>query len=175
MVCQKNSAQDVRHEQVPCHDEAANHQLCITGTFWIIPVVSLEECSCLMQNLMQIHCSTHSVILNVMATQYTCSQWHPLPPLTSTMKWSFQWHMHIPVYSPWLLGYIDVMQTILVILTIAGLFPGRPHDFVHMWNLINKIDSERVGWQLWNWRTIAGLGEECEGIKKKPYIKTRVS
>ena len=35
--------------------------------------------------------------------------------------------MHIPVHSPWLPGYIDFMQTILIILTIAGLFPDRPH------------------------------------------------
>ena len=41
--------------------------------FWIIWIVSTEDCSSLMQNLMQIPCSTHSVILNVMATQYTCS------------------------------------------------------------------------------------------------------
>ena len=28
--------------------------------FWIIQIVSAEECSCLTQNLMQIHCSTRS-------------------------------------------------------------------------------------------------------------------
>ena len=36
--------------------------------FWIIWIVSMEKRSSLMQNMMQIHCSTHSVILNVMAT-----------------------------------------------------------------------------------------------------------
>ena len=36
--------------------------------FWIIWIVSAEECSNLMQSLMQIHCCTHSVILNAMAT-----------------------------------------------------------------------------------------------------------
>ena len=30
--------------------------------------------------------------------------------------------MDIPVSSHWLLGYIEVMQTVLVILTMAGLF-----------------------------------------------------
>ena len=30
--------------------------------------------------------------------------------------------MHTLVHSPWLPGYIDVMQNILVILTMAGLF-----------------------------------------------------
>ena len=34
--------------------------------------------------------------------------------------------MHIPVLSPWLPGYIDVVQTIHVILTMAGLFLDRP-------------------------------------------------
>ena len=60
------------------------------------PVVSAEECSSLMRNLLQIHCSTFSVILNAMATQYTCS-------LTS-VYWPYrlvQWsshcsHMRIP-------------------------------------------------------------------------------
>ena len=67
----------------------ANHQLPIAVAFWIIWIVSVEECSSLMQDLMQIHCSTSSVILNVTDTQYTCSlsgiycphrlvQWSPL-------------------------------------------------------------------------------------------------
>ena len=33
--------------------------------------------------------------------------------------------MHIPVHSPWLPGYTDVVQTVLVILTMAGLFLDR--------------------------------------------------
>ena len=72
-VSPKNSARDVMHEQACCCDEAANHQLPIPAAFWIIRIVSTEECSNLMQNLMQIRCSTHLVILNAMATQYTCS------------------------------------------------------------------------------------------------------
>ena len=44
--------------------------------------------------------------------------------------WLVQWsrhcsHMFIPVHSPWLPGYIDVTQTILIILTMVGLFPHR--------------------------------------------------
>ena len=31
----------------------------------------------------------------------------------------------IPVHSPWLPGYTDVIQNILIILTMAGLFPDR--------------------------------------------------
>ena len=81
----------------------------------------------LMQNLMQIHCSPCSVILNEMATQYTCSlrRRHHL-------QWLAQWRhhcscTHIPVHLPWLPVYIDVMQIILIILTIAGLFMYIPH------------------------------------------------
>ena len=61
------------HEQAHCRDKAANHQLHVVTAFWIIWIVSGEECSSLMQNLMQIHCSTCSVILNATATHYTCS------------------------------------------------------------------------------------------------------
>ena len=43
--------------------------------------------------------------------------------------------MCIPVHSPWLPGYTDVMQTVLFILTMAGLFPDVSHtssyDFDH--------------------------------------------
>ena len=85
------------HEWVCCHDEAANHQLPIAEAFWIIWIVSMEECSSLMQNLMNICCSTLSVILNVTATQYKCSLngvYHP--------HWLAQWSrhcscLHIPV------------------------------------------------------------------------------
>ena len=109
-----------------CHDEAANHQLPIAVAFWIIWIVSTEECSSLMQNLMQIHCSTSSLILNGMTTQYTCSLngvYHP--------HWLVQWSHHsscmgIPVHSPWLPSNVNVMQIILVIVTMAGVFPDRP-------------------------------------------------
>ena len=127
MFCQKNFAQDVMHEWVHYRDEAANHQLPIAAGFWIIQIVSMEKCSSLMQNLTQIHCPTHSVILNVMATQHTCSLngiCHP--------HWLVQWSlhcslMHIPVHSPWLPCYIDVTHTVLFTLMMVGLFLDRPH------------------------------------------------
>ena len=114
------------HEQVHCCGEAASHQLPHSCGLLNHPNISTEECSSLTQNLMQIHCSTHSVILNLAATQYTCSLngvYHP--------HWLVQWshhcsHMRIPVRSPWLPSYIDVLQTVLIILTMAGLFLDRP-------------------------------------------------
>ena len=97
------------HERTRCCDEAANHQLPIAAAFWIIQIVSMEERSNLMENWMQICCSTRSVILNETATQYTCS-------LNSVYRphWLVQWRRHcsrmqIPVHSPWLPGYIDVV------------------------------------------------------------------
>ena len=117
------------HGQACCCDEAANHQLFIAAVFWTIQIVSAQEYSSLPQNLLQIPCSPHSVVLNVMATQYTCSLngiYHP--------HWLGQWschssHMCFPVHSPWLPGDINVMQTILVILTMAAIFLDRPGMF----------------------------------------------
>ena len=93
----KNSAQDMMHEQAHCCDEAANHQLPIAEASWIIQIVSMEECSSLTQNLVQICCSAHSVILNAMATLYTCSLNSMYsPPMISTVKLSLFMHVH-----PW--------------------------------------------------------------------------
>ena len=110
------------HEQACGCDEAASHQFPIAAAFWIIWIVSTEECSSLMPNLMQICCSTCSAIFKVTATQYTCS-------LNSVYRphWLVQWShhcscMHIPVHSPWLPSYTNVIQTVLIILTIIGLF-----------------------------------------------------
>ena len=59
-VLQKNSAWDRIHDRVCCCDEAATHQFPIAMAFWIIWIVSTEECSCLTQNLIQICCFTQS-------------------------------------------------------------------------------------------------------------------
>ena len=94
--------------------------------FWIIWTVTAEECSNLMQNWMHFHCSTRSVILNAMATQYTCSR-----NGVYRSRWLVQWSHHcshtcIPVHSPWLPGYVNITQIILIILTMARLFLDRP-------------------------------------------------
>ena len=114
-VLPKNSARDVMHDQLP-----------IAVAFCIIRIVLAEECSSLMQNWMEICCSTCSVILNRTATQYTCSLNGIYCP-----HWLVQWScyclsMGIPVHSFWLPGYTDVVQTLLLILTMAGLFLYRP-------------------------------------------------
>ena len=98
-------------------------------TFWIIWIVSMEECSSLTQDLMWILCSTCSVILNATAT---C-------PLNGVSRhhWLVQWSRHcsrmcIPVHSPWLPGYIHVTQTILIVLMRAGLYLDRHHTPTRM-------------------------------------------
>ena len=53
--------------------QSCHHQLPIAAAFWVIQIVAIEECFSLTQDLMQIYCSVHSVILNVRATQYTRS------------------------------------------------------------------------------------------------------
>ena len=73
----------------------------------------------------------YSVILNVTATQYTCSLYSIYCP-----HWLVLWSCHcscmrIPLHFPWLLGYVKAVQTILVILTIGGLFTDRPHYITH--------------------------------------------
>ena len=121
----QKTARNVMHERAHCRDAAASHQLPHSCGLLNHPNISTEECSSLMQNLMQIHYSTCSVILNVRATKYTCSLngvYHP--------HWLVQWSCHcscrcIPVHSPWLQGYSYVVQTVLIVLTMAGLFPDR--------------------------------------------------
>ena len=49
---------------------------------------------------------------------------------STTPHWLVQWNHHcscmcLPVHSPWLPGYINVTQTIVVILTMTGLFLER--------------------------------------------------
>ena len=113
------------NEHTGCCDEAANHQLPIAAAFWIIQVVTMEERSSLMQTLMQILCSARPVILNVTATQHT----HSLNCIYSP-QWLVQWGCHysqmcIAVHCPWLPGYIDVAQTILVYIKMVGFFLNR--------------------------------------------------
>ena len=85
------------YEQAHCRDEAANHQLPIAVAFCIIWIFSVEDFSSLIQNVMQIHYSTGSVILNATATVHMLTQWHLPSPLTSTVKLTLFTHAH---YSP---------------------------------------------------------------------------
>ena len=103
---------------------------------------------------MQICRSTRSVIVNAMATQYTLSFNDIYRP-----HWLVQWSRHcslirIPVHSPWLPGYIDVVQTILIILTMAGLFPDRPHTdmFVYVYKILETQEIYYIWDIVWGVR-----------------------
>ena len=63
-------------EQAHCQDEAVNHQFPLAAAFWVIQIGSAEEYSSLMQNLMQICCFIHTVILNARTTQCTLNSIH---------------------------------------------------------------------------------------------------
>ena len=91
----KNSVQDVMHEQACCCDEAANHQLPIAANFWIIWIISTEECL----SLIQIWCRFIALLTRHFEcddrTVHMLTQWCLLPPLTSTMKSSLLFtHAH---------------------------------------------------------------------------------
>ena len=79
------------HEWARCCDEAASHQLPIVAAFTIVQIISMEEYSSLMHNLMQIHyinfeCDDHTV--------HMLTQRHLPPPVTSTVKSSLLSHGH---------------------------------------------------------------------------------
>ena len=69
-------------------------------------------------SLSHFECDNHT--LHVLTPQ------HLPPPLTTTVKWSLFRHEHS---SPLSLvpGYINVTRTVLITLTMTGLFPDRPH------------------------------------------------
>ena len=112
------------HEWTYCYDEAANHQVPIAVTFWIIQIGTMEEWSSLTQNFMPIHYSTCSVIECNRHTIHMLTQWCLPSLLTSIVRLSLFMHAHSSPLS-WLPGYMDVSQTVLFILTLAGLFPDR--------------------------------------------------
>ena len=83
----------------------------------------------------------YSVISNVTVTQCTCS-----PKGIYRPPWLAQWSGHclpmgIPAHSPWPPLYIDVAQTVPIILTTAGLSPGGPriHEYVCMCVLLLSL------------------------------------
>ena len=99
--------------------------------FWIIWIVSTEECSNLMQIFLQICCSTQPFWM-----QQPHSTQCSFKDIYHT-HWPVQWSPHCscmwsPVHSSWLPGYIDVTQTILIILTMAGFFQTiYTHIYLH--------------------------------------------
>ena len=65
-------------------------------------------------------------------TVHKLAQWH-LPPPTDWYAGIIV-HTCIPVPLPWLPGYISVMQTIVIVLTMAGLFLGHTLWYIQLGN-----------------------------------------
>ena len=80
----------------------------------IFSMSSLVDTYLLLYSLSHFQCDDHTCSLNSMYRPH----W--------LVQWSHCSCMRIPVLSPWLPGYINVLQTILIILTATGLFPDRP-------------------------------------------------
>ena len=64
-----------------------------------------------------------------------------LPPSLTIQRSHHCSRMYIPVHSPWLPGYINVAQTILVIFTMIGLFLDRPYIHTYTYNHIINFYS----------------------------------
>ena len=91
----------------------------------------------LLYSLSHFECSGHTV--------HILTQQCLPPPLTNTVKLSLFTHAH-PVHSPWLPSYINVMETILFILTMVGLFAERPCIF----NFCTSFKACLFRWQCLN-------------------------
>ena len=119
-------------------------KLPIAMTFSMIPRVSAEECSSLMQNVMQIHCSPYSVILNRWPHSTHLTQQCLPPPLTSTVTLSLFTHVHS---SPLSLAasFTDVAQTVLVLLTMSGFSLDSLHICGSFLNFFNWIYWGYIG------------------------------
>ena len=117
-VSQKNSAGDVMHKRAHCRDEAANHQLPIAAASSFpggkFKLNTKFDADLLFYSRSHFECDGHTV--------HMLTQWHLLPLLTSTVKSSLFTHAHSSPVSL-AASYINVVQTVLIILTMAGFFP----------------------------------------------------
>ena len=84
---------------------------------WMYKLNTKFDADSLLYSLSHFECDSHIV--------YMLTQRCLLPPLTSTVK-SYCSRTCIPVHSPWLPGYINFAQTVLVTLPMAEIFLDRP-------------------------------------------------
>ena len=116
------------HEEACC-DKATNHLSCGLLNYpnmfrgGMFKLNAKLDADSLLYSLSHFECDGHTV--------HMLTQQHLPPPLTSTVKLSLFTHA-FPVHSPWLPGYINVTQTFLVMLIMAGVFSERPHMYVFL-------------------------------------------
>ena len=96
------------------------------------------EADLLLYSLSHFECNSHTV--------HMLTQQCLLPPLTRTVKSSLFTHVHS---SPHSVAARLHWQAILVILTMAGLFPDRPHILImiavmKMITIINLKDMQMI-------------------------------
>ena len=120
------------HEREYCCDEAAHSCSILShpnsfhgGMFKLNAKFDVDQ---LLYLLSHFECDSH--IVDMLPQQ--C----PPPPLTSTVMSSL-FTLHSTVHSPWLPGYIDVAQTILVTLTMVELFPGYMCIYIYIYTHIH--------------------------------------
>ena len=90
----------------------------------------------LLYSLSHFECNGHTV--------HMLTQWHLPPPMTSTVKSSLFIHACSSSLTL-VVSYFDVTQIVLIILTMARLFPDRPHIYPFMCTLMcNAIPRGRI-------------------------------
>ena len=115
---------------------------CMSRCFVVMKLQSLVDHSCGLRNLLNSFCrgmftlnakfDADSLLCSLSHLQCNSYTVHMLTQWRLSPSWLVQWSCHhscmcILVHSSWLPGYISMVQTVLIILAIAGLFPDRPH------------------------------------------------
>ena len=96
--------------------------------------------------LSHFECDDHKV--------HMLTEWHLLPPLTSTVKLSLFMHAHSSSLSL-ASSYINIGQTIRIILTMAGIFLDRPRIqviyykivYLNLYSFINQYYTNKFNYK----------------------------
>ena len=99
----------------------------------IIPNTLLNHPNSFCRGMFKLNTKFDANLLLYLLSHFDCDS-HTVPMLTQWClppHWPVQGsrhcsHLHISLHSPWLPGHINVMQTVLIMLTMAGLFTDRP-------------------------------------------------
>ena len=94
-----------------------------------------SDADLLLYSLSHFECDGHTV--------HMLTQQHLLPPLTSTVKLSLFTHVHSRPLS-WVPGYIDAMQTVLIILTVVGFFQDRSQYYSQKPKNFSRAESKHL-------------------------------
>ena len=114
------------HELTHCYDKAANPQLPIavlnhlnSSRGGVFKLNTKFDTDSLLYSLSHFEGDDHTV--------HMLTQWSLPPPLTSTVKTSVFMHVHSS--PPSLAARLHRCHNFLIMLTMAGLLPNRPHTY----------------------------------------------